>query len=193
MKSTTRDIKRAHEKKEINKQEALLSILMVYWMAGTESVALETLTRDLGCHPRTKTVASAWKEICRQDLVEEKCRGKQKAFGLTEKGIDAIAPDDYKHQLANPPKTTEELQERIRSRAPIPHGATIFDALLNARKEGSSLSTKELAAVCGVMERTKSFVCALKQLRNSGHVGDDPNHGGKGKARFVLSPKCFLG
>lgn len=190
MKTTVKHVKNANENKGTTKQGALLSLLMVHRMSGTNTVTYERLVKDLGCHPKTKKLAQAWKEIRQQNLVEEEgCgKGKQKLFRLTQEGIESIAPDDYKHELANPPKTTMELHERIKSHAINNHAVKIFERLLHARKEESSLSRTELAAACGVTVNTKSYACALKQLRENGYAVFDP----KNKHHFVLSEKCFI-
>lgn len=189
IKSTVKNVKLAHENKETTKQDALLSLLMVHRMAGTNTVTYERLVKDLGCHPKTKALTQTWKEIRQQNLVEEdSSKGKQKLFQLTQEGIDNIAPDDYKHELANPPKTTVELHERIKGHAVNNHAVTIFERLLHATKEESSLSRTEMAAACGVTVNTKSYACALKQLRENGYAVFDP----KNKHNFVLSEKCFI-
>jgi len=189
---TIKDVKKAHEKKETSKEDALLSVMIVHHMAGTKSLAFEKLVSSLGYKPKNKTLEQAWKDVRLQKLVEEAAGGKKKAYQLTQKGIDKIASEDYKHELANPPKTTSELHERIKTNTVNKYGTEIFELLLGARNKGDaqsdSMSTQELATECGVNKDTHGFFYGLKQLKDNGYVVPNP----KEKLKLLLSEKCFL-
>jgi len=190
---TIKDVKKAHEKKETSKEDALLSAMIVHHMAGTKSLAFEKLVSDIGYKPKNKALEQAWKDVRLQKLVEEAAGGKKKVYQLTQKGIDKIASEDYKHELANPPKTTSELHERIKANAVNKYGTDIFELLLGARDKGGdsqsgSMSTKELAAECGVNKDGHGFFYGLKQLKDNGYVVPNP----KEKLKLLLSDKCFL-
>ena len=112
---------------------------------------------------------------------------------LTKKGVDEIAPDeDYKDELANPPKTTPELQKRIKAYAINEYGTQIFDLLLDAMdndcSQSGSMSPEELATKCGVKKDSQGFLDALEQLKNTGYAIPNP----KAKKKLLLSDICFL-
>ena len=187
---TIKAVKAAHAKQETSKEDALLSAMIVHHMMGTKTLPFEKLISDLGYKPKNKNLEQAWKNLRTQKLVEEGtgCNQKKRVFTLTQKGIDKIAPQDYKDELANPPKTTAELHERIKNNAVNNYGVKIFDLLLEARKKKESMRSQELASECGCNPNSHGFFYALKQLKGGGYVVPDP----KEKRKLVLSDTCFL-
>ena len=190
---TIKDVKKAHEKKETSKGDALLSVMLVHHITGTKSIAFETIVSDLGYKPKNKALEQTWKGLRSLKLVEGSGRGKKQVFQLTKKGINKIAPDeDYKDELANPPKTTSELQERIKANAVNEYGNQIFDFLLDAVDNNSfqsgSMSPEELATECGVKKDSEGFLEALEELKDNGYAIQNP----KAKKKLLLSEKCFL-
>ena len=190
---TIKDVKKAHEKKETPKGDALLSVMLVHHMTGTKGLAFESIVSDLGYKPNNKTLEHTWKGLRSLKLVEGAGRGKKQVFWLTKKGIDKIAPDEeYKDELANPPKTTPELHERIKANAVNEYGIQIFDFLLDAIDNDSfqsgSMLPEELATECGVKKDSEGFLDALEELKDNGYAIQDP----KAKEKLLLSDKCFL-
>jgi DNA-binding PadR family transcriptional regulator len=184
---SSKEVKKAYDNKELTKQNALLHIMVNHHMVGTTYLTFEQIFKDLGFKPKNKAIEQAWKEVRAKQLVEEAnvSDGAKKYFQLTPEGIDLVASEDYKHQLANPPRTTEELHEQIKKSA-NKYGVQIFDLLL----KNGSMSTDELADKCGVSKKGHNFVHGFKQHKTFGYVIKDPN---SKRASWILSPdKAFI-
>ena len=184
---SNKEVKKAHDNKELTKQNALLHIMVNHHMVGTTYLTFEQIFKDLGFKPKDKAIEQAWKEVCANKLVEEAnvSDGAKKHFQLTPEGIELAASEDYKYQLANPPQTTEELHEQIKKSA-SKCGVQIFDLLL----KNGSMSTDELADECGVSKKGHNFVHGFKQHKTFGYVIKDPN---SKRASWILSPdKAFI-
>eukprot|EP00536_Pseudo-nitzschia_multiseries_P012139 jgi/Psemu1/326698/estExt_fgenesh1_pg.C_4470009 len=186
-KSTVEDIQNACEEKKISKENALLSVMMIHYMAGTTTLTFGQLAEDLGYNSKNQALVLAWKAIRKDKLVEEEGnkRGKRILFRLTCDGIDLIAPKGFHKK--DPPTTTEQIYERIKSGAINEHCVTIFEELLRSYEKGVSMSRAELATACGVSAKTKAYSQAFQQLNDNGYVISDSK-----KSKFVLSEKCFL-
>ncbi|OEU08389.1 hypothetical protein FRACYDRAFT_250182 [Fragilariopsis cylindrus CCMP1102] len=186
-KLSSKEVKKAHDNKELTKQNALLKIMVNHHMVGTTYLTFEQIFKDLGFKPKDKAIEQAWKEVCAKKLVEEAnvSDSAKKYFQLTPEGIDLAASEDYRYQLANPPQTTEELHEQIKKSA-SKCGVQIFDLLL----KNGSMSTDELADECGVSKKGHNFVHGFKQHKTFGYVIKDPN---SKRASWILSPdKAFI-
>jgi DNA-binding PadR family transcriptional regulator len=170
------------------KEDALLSLVMVHHIRGTTAVTFEKLYTELGYRPKNKAMEAAWKEVKEAGFVEEATtKGKKKHYQLTQKGIDHAATDEHKLELANPPKTQDELHARIKEKAVNKHGVKIFELLLT---EGS-MSGTELAAKLGVDKDGHGFFYGFQQLKKMGYAEPDPETKGRDK-KFRLSSKCFI-
>jgi hypothetical protein len=184
---SSKEVKKAHDNKELTKQNALLYIMVNHHMVGTTSLTFERIFKDLGFKPKNKAIEQAWKGVREKGLVEEAnvSGGAKKHFQLTPEGIDFAASEDYKYQLANPPRTTKQLHEQIKTSA-NEYGVQIFDLLL----KNGSMSADELADECGVSKNGHNFFYGFKQHKTFGYVIKDPNNK---RANWILSPdKAFI-
>jgi hypothetical protein len=184
---SSKEVKKAHDNKELTKQNALLYIMVNHHMVGQTYLTFEHIFKNLGFKPKNKAIEQAWKEVREKGLVEEAnvSGGGKKHFQLTPEGIDFAASEDYKNQLANPPRTTEQLHEQIKASA-NEYGVQIFDLLL----KNGSMSTDELADECGVSKNGHKFFYGFKQHKTFGYVIKDQNNK---RANWILSPdKAFI-
>lgn len=181
-----KQVKKAHDNKELTKADALLCIMVNFHMSGLKEVAFKKVYTDLGFKPNNKAINIAWKKLGEEEYVEEVKNKKEKVFQLTAKGMVRAAPDDYVHQLANPPTTTQELHRRIKSNAVNEYGAQTFELLL----ENGSMTTKELAEKIGNTGTSgHKFFYGFRQLKLLGYVIKDPNN----NLSWSLSPeKAFV-
>jgi len=180
------------EEQSDSKERQLLSMMMVYHMRGTKAVTYARLLQDLGYRPNNSAVDKAWKDVREMSFVEEaeakEASGKKCLFQLTKKGIDEVAPEEYKSDLANPPKTTEELHERIKARAMNDSGRKIFELLL---KKGP-LTGKQLADMLKTREGSHPFFYAFKEHKDKGYVEVDKEATERSvgrKKKYRLSPE----
>lgn len=200
---TAKDIRKAHERKELSKEDALLSLMLAHHMLGTKEVFFEKLVSGLGYRPKNTALETAWRVVRENGHVEDVGssgkKSKKKKFRLSREGIDLVAPESYKHELDNPAKTTEDLHKRILFNAVNEYGRKIFGFLLECRpskpskpskSKPLSLSQEELSKSCGINKNAHSFFYALKQLRDQGYVIRDPKE--KKAMMFMLSDACFL-
>ena len=181
-----KQVKKAHDNKDLTKADALLYIMVNFHMSGLKEVAFKKVYTDLGFKPNNKAINIAWKKLGEEEYVEEVKNKKEKVFQLTAKGMVRAAPDDYVHQLANPPTTTQELHRRIKSNAVNEYGAQTFELLL----ENGSMTTKELAEKIGNTGTSgHKFFYGFRQLKLLGYVIKDPNN----NLSWSLSPeKAFV-
>jgi hypothetical protein len=170
------------------KEDALLSLMMAHHSRGNTAMTFEKLYTEFGYSPKNRAMEVAWREIRDAGLVEEAdSKGKKKLYQLTQKGIDRSASEEYKLELANPPKTTEELHARIKAKAVNKYGVKIFDLLL---AQGPMTGT-ELAKALGANKDAHGFFYGFQQLKKTGFAELDPESKGREK-KFRLSSKCFI-
>ena len=175
-----------------SKELTILRVMMMYHMRGTTAVTFDRIRKDMGYQPKNKLLDEAWKNVRNEAFVEDvTSSGAKKLFQLTEKGIDRAAPEEYKFDLANPPKNTEELHARIKQRAMNDKGVKIFDLLLDK----GPLTGKELADTLDTKEGSHAFFYAFKELKDKGLAEVDveaTKNSGKRKQKYRLSAKAFI-
>lgn len=189
---TLKDVKEAHGANEISKEDAILSIMMVHYMAGTKALTFERIFTELGYRPKNKAVEKAWKSV-REDNLVEADETTKKAYRLTDTGLDRAAPPGYKEELAKAlPQTTAELHERIKETAVNPYGILIFEILHEARDKGEGMTPRELADTCGVNKDSHGFFYGFKWLKDNEYA--IPDSGTKRPRKYSLNDeKCFVG
>ena len=180
------------------RESKLLGNLMQHLMNGDESgVSFRQCSKDMNFMERTKTFRISW-----TTLIEEGCIEASSAengggavytgnYKLTQKGKDYAATPEYKEylkDLAFVPKTNEEHHERIKKRLKWQkYGSMIIDLLL----EHGALTRKELAAICGVVDRSHGFSYAMQEL-NTGEKGKGFIERLPNCKEFVLTAKSFV-
>ncbi|VEU35385.1 unnamed protein product [Pseudo-nitzschia multistriata] len=193
---TVKDVRKAYETEGTNKDDALLSMLMAYYIAGVKAVTFDKLFEGLGHRPKNKAIEKAWKEVRAENLVEEApatagggSKKAKKVFRLTQKGFDRAAPEGYEEETLSPAKTSDELHDIIKGNAKNNYSILVFEILLEKKDEGVSLTTRELADECGVDKDSHGFFYGFKWLKDNGYAVSD---GRRKNAKYSLSEKCFV-
>jgi hypothetical protein len=157
-----------------------------------EGVTYEMLRVELNIGQRVKSQMDAWKNLINVGYIELKS-GKQ--YTLTSKGLDLVASPEYKEYIKDlniVSATNEDHQNRIKKHLSPKHqrhAIKIFDFL----QQYGSLTTLELAALCGTKRGSHGFSYGLQELKNKNYIEDDPTANRKGKGKMLrLSDKAFL-
>lgn len=177
------------------RESKLLGNLMQHLLNGEEGgVSFRQCSKDMDFMERTKTYRTSWTTLIDEGCIEASDSGGGAVYTgnykLTQKGKDYATTPEYKEylkDLAFVPKTNEEHHERIKKRLKWQkYGSMIIDLLL----EHGALTRKELAAICGIVDRSHAFSYAIQELnteKGKGYIERLSNC-----KEFVLTPKSFV-